>query len=144
MLPWPPMVWMDSRRRRSLHPDLVLSDIIMPRMDGYELCRAIRDDPALSRTRVVLLTAQGDMDDVIKGLEAGADNYVTKPYDTKRLLETCEAILAECESRRGVECPCQAFPPLAVDEAHVAIRSSRKQILNFFVSMYRDALTRHN
>jgi two-component system, cell cycle sensor histidine kinase and response regulator CckA len=128
---------------KSLHPDLVLSDIIMPRMDGYELCRAIRNDPALIATRVVLLTAQGEMADVIKGLEAGADNYVTKPYDTKRLLGTCEAILADVSSEGEIECPCHAFPPLAVDEAHVAIRSSRKQILNFFVSMYRDAQTRH-
>lgn len=130
-------------KARSIHPDLVLSDIIMPRMDGYELCRNIREDRALANTRVVLLTAQGDMDDVIKGLEAGADNYVTKPYDTKRLLDTCDAILADSAAADGMECPCQAFPPLAVDDDHVAIRSSRKQILNFFVSMYRDALNRH-
>ena len=131
-------------KARELRPDLVLSDIIMPQMDGYELCRTIREEPGLSRTHVVLLTAQGDMDDVIKGLEAGADNYVTKPYDTKRLLETCEAVLADHADNPETECPCRDFPPLAVDEEHVAIRSSRKQILNFFVSMYRDALSRHN
>ncbi len=131
-------------KARSLKPDLVVSDIVMPGMDGYALCHAIRDDLSLRHTKVILLTAQGEMHDVIKGMEARADNYITKPYDTRRLLETVETVLADHQLDEEIGCPCKAYPPLTVEEGTgTTIRSSRKQILNFFISMYRDAFSRH-
>ena len=68
------------------NPDLVISDIIMPEMGGYDLCRFIKQDPSLKMIPVMLLTSLGHPKDVIKGLQAGADNFLTKPYNEMFLL----------------------------------------------------------
>lgn len=70
---------------RSSKPNLVISDIVMPEMDGYELCKQIKTDEKLKDIPVILLTALFDPADVIKGLECGADNFLTKPYDERIL-----------------------------------------------------------
>src|SRR5262249_33787842 len=69
-----------------LKPTLVLSDIVMPEMDGYELCRQIKKTAHLQDIPVILLTALSDPIDVIKGLECGADNFIVKPYEERYLL----------------------------------------------------------
>ena len=80
---------------RSKNPDLVLLDIMMPVMDGYELCRIIR---AESKTPVIMLTAKGETDDKVDGLKAGADDYITKPFQMREVLARIEAVLrrADC------------------------------------------------
>ncbi len=75
---------------RSIHPDLVLLDIMMPVMDGWAVCRAIR---AESQTPVIMLTAKGETDDKVSGLRAGADDYITKPFEMKEVLARIEAVL---------------------------------------------------
>ena len=70
--------------RRSL-PDIIISDVLMPRMDGESLCRAIKADPALDFIPVVLLTAKSSLDDKLSGLETGADEYLSKPFDKREL-----------------------------------------------------------
>jgi len=67
------------------HPDLILLDVMMPRMDGLELCRRIRQKPALAHMYVVLLTGRDDRKDVVAGLDAGADDYIVKPFDPDEL-----------------------------------------------------------
>src|ERR1039458_4872075 len=62
-------------------PSLIISDIVMPEMDGFELCRRIKSDQRYRDIPVVLLTALDDPHDVIKALECGADNFISKPYD---------------------------------------------------------------
>src|SRR5438067_375597 len=69
------------RNARECHPDLIVSDVVMPEMDGYEFCRAAKADPALREIPFILLTSLGDARDVIQGLQCGADNFITKPYD---------------------------------------------------------------
>ncbi|MDW5289696.1 two-component regulator propeller domain-containing protein [Formosa sp. PL04] len=66
-------------------PDLIVSDVMMPEMDGYELCEKIKSDPATCHIPVLLLTALGDNDNVIKGLEFGSDAYISKPFSLKHL-----------------------------------------------------------
>ncbi|MBQ4642042.1 MAG: response regulator transcription factor [Oscillospiraceae bacterium] len=74
----------------AIKPDLVLLDVMMPVMDGWAVCRAIR---AEGRTPVIMLTAKGETDDKVTGLKAGADDYVTKPFEMKELLARIEAVL---------------------------------------------------
>jgi two-component system alkaline phosphatase synthesis response regulator PhoP len=75
------------------HPDLVFLDVTMPRMNGLDVCRAIKGDPATAGTTVLLLTAKGQAYDREAGLAAGADDYLTKPFDPDDLLRRARTIL---------------------------------------------------
>ena len=70
----------------ALRPQLVLLDVMMPVMNGFEVCRRIRDDPALAGTRILMLTAKGRDVEVGQGLSLGADAYITKPFATRELM----------------------------------------------------------
>src|SRR5206468_9694200 len=73
-----------------LHPDLVILDIMLPAIDGFEVCRRIR---AWSKTPILMLTARGDEEDRIQGLELGADDYLVKPFSPRELVSRVRAIL---------------------------------------------------
>jgi adenylate cyclase len=79
-----------ARRER---PDLILLDIMMPKLDGFEVCRRLRADPSLPFMPIVLVTAKGDTKDVVAGLEAGGDEYLTKPVDQAALLARVKSML---------------------------------------------------
>lgn len=74
-------------------PDLVLLDVMMPKMDGYEVCQTIRQNPAWKNVRIVMLTAKGRDVEREKGLAMGADDYVTKPFATQELVAKVNEIL---------------------------------------------------
>ena len=74
-------------------PDLVFLDVMMPKRDGYEVCRAIKGDPVTASTTVFLLTAKGQAVDREQGLAAGADEYLTKPFDPDELLRRARTAL---------------------------------------------------
>lgn len=77
----------------SQRPDLVFLDVMMPKRNGYEVCRAIKEDLGLAGTYVVLLTAKGQAYDRQQGDEAGADLYMTKPFDPDDLLDKARDVL---------------------------------------------------
>ena len=81
---------------RELHPDLVLLDVMLPGMDGWGVCRAIR---AEAKTPIIMLTAKSETEDKVFGLKQGADDYITKPFETKEVLARVEAVLR----RSGIE-----------------------------------------
>jgi two-component system response regulator MtrA len=97
---------------RRAQPDLVLLDVMLPRMDGLEVCREIRRE---STTPVVMLTARGDTIDVVVGLEAGADDYVKKPFEMPELVARVRAALRR--RTRATEAAAAPLPlgPLAID-----------------------------
>lgn len=81
-------------RMEEVKPDLVLLDVMMPGMDGWEVCRVIKQHPQLGDTKVVMVTAKGGFEDKFEGLRSGADDYVVKPVDFKELMEKVERNLA--------------------------------------------------
>jgi DNA-binding response OmpR family regulator len=85
---------------QSEHVDLVVLDIMMPKLDGYQVCQAIKSNPATHDIPVILLSAKGRSVDQKIGLESGADDYVTKPFSPRKLIERVNALLAQREENR--------------------------------------------
>ncbi len=82
---------LDTIRRE--RPDLVLLDVMMPGMSGFEVCQAVRADDLLSRVKIVVLSAKGRDTDLAKGSALGADAYVTKPFSTRELADRVRELL---------------------------------------------------
>ncbi|QGY38904.1 response regulator [Pseudodesulfovibrio cashew] len=78
---------------RSERPDLVFLDIMMPKMNGYEVCRIVMEDEQLSGIKIILLTAKGQEVDRKQGLEMGAEMYMTKPFDPDEILKVSKDLL---------------------------------------------------
>lgn len=74
-------------------PDLVVLDIMLPRLDGFEVWRRIKENPETSAIPVVMLTARKNSQDLARGLQAGADAYITKPFKSAQVIETIESLL---------------------------------------------------
>ena len=81
------------RQLRAAPPDLVILDLMLPELDGLEVCRRLRADPATATLPVIMLTAKGDEVDRVVGLELGADDYVVKPFSPKEMLARVRAVL---------------------------------------------------
>ncbi len=101
-------------RVRPAPPDLVILDVMLPGMDGLLVCQALRGDPATAAIPIIMLTARGEEADRIRGLELGADDYITKPFSPKELVARVAALL------RRVERPVTAarilrYGPLTMD-----------------------------
>jgi len=88
-------------KARAENPDLILLDILLPKMDGLELLRKIRSDREIARTPVAMLTAKGDETDRIVGLELGADDYIPKPFSPREVVARIKAIFRR--ARRAPE-----------------------------------------
>lgn len=82
---------LDALREKA--PDLLLLDLMLPDMDGMEVCRLLRGEETTRRLPVVMLTARGDLSDRVRGLEYGADDYITKPYESAELIARVKAVL---------------------------------------------------
>lgn len=80
-------------RIRNDRPDLVLLDVMMPRKTGFEVCQAVKSDPALQGVKILMLTAKGRDTEVAKGLAMGADAYMTKPFSTRELVAKVKSLL---------------------------------------------------
>ena len=83
---------------RRVRPSLLLLDLMLPGLDGLDVCRAVRSTPELADTRIIMLTARSESADIVRGLELGADDYVTKPFDRAVLLARIHAVLRRGDS----------------------------------------------
>ena len=115
--------------------DLVLSDVVMPGMSGYQLCRAIKEDAVLRNLPVMLLTSLTDPLDIIRGLECGADNYITKPYDATRLINRLQDVFVNRELRRVT--PGDGVSITFLGE-RFTVTSNKEQILDLLVSSFEE------
>ena len=126
---------------RGRRPSLIISDVIMPEMDGYELCRRIKSDASLANIPVILVTTLFDPQDVIRGLECLADNFILKPYDEHYLLSRVQFVLVNRAVRQseqtgmGVE--------IFFNGHKHFITADRQQILNLLLSTYEAAIQRN-
>jgi CheY-like chemotaxis protein len=119
-------------------PDIILTDVMMPDMDGFTLCKTIKSNEIFRDIPVILVTHLYSPVDVIKGLEAGADNFIIKPYDPEYIFSRIAGIM-QAKEHPGPE---ESNPPLDVvfsSEVHT-IASSRMQILNILLSTYETAV----
>jgi DNA-binding response OmpR family regulator len=115
-------------------PTLVISDVMMPEMDGYQLCEHIKKEEKLKGIPVILLTALSEPSDIIKGLNCGADHFVTKPCDKKYLLARIHDIMANRELRKGQDIGMD-MEILIGGQKHL-ITSDRLQIVHLLISTY--------
>jgi sigma-B regulation protein RsbU (phosphoserine phosphatase) len=127
-----------ARERR---PDIIVSDIEMPEMTGYEFCKAAKSDPALKSVPFILLSTLSDPIDIIRGLDAGADNYVTKPYEPDYLLGRMTALLSTpLAAADDVE---SATLEVTLAGQKFRVKAGRQQVLNLLVSTFENAVTKN-
>ena len=123
---------------REKKPTVVITDVMMPEMDGYELCRRIKGDETLRDVPVVLLTSLSDPRDVIRGLQCGADNFLTKPYEDAHLLRRLHHILVNLELRR--EGHAQMTVEVFFAGQHHRLTADRIQIIDLLLSTFEAAV----
>jgi two-component system phosphate regulon response regulator PhoB len=86
---------------RQFQPDLLILDIMMPDISGLQICRMLRADPVMKDIPVIFLTARGETEDRVKGFETGADDYISKPFDTRELLLRIQALFRRIAQQNG-------------------------------------------
>jgi DNA-binding response OmpR family regulator len=129
-------------------PDLILLDIMLPKINGYEVCRLIRERQL--EMPIIMLTAKGQEEDIIRGLELGADDYVTKPFSVRQLLARVKAFLRRrqvkaCEEYHFGNCRLDlAAHKLFREGVEIPMTTKEFRMLEYFVQRPGRALTRHD
>ena len=126
----------------SINPDVIISDVVMPVMDGYEFCRTIKNDERYRHIPVILLTMLTDSKDVIYAMVSGADNFITKPYQAEYLVSRLKRIVAQ---KNNAPSPQPAEPPteLLLSGTKFSIAHNRHQIIELLLSAYEAAVLQH-
>ncbi|MEM6471686.1 MAG: fused response regulator/phosphatase [Planctomycetota bacterium] len=126
---------------REHRPDLIVSDIEMPAMTGHEFCRAAKSDDQLRSIPFILLSTLAEPEDIFRGLDCGADNYVTKPYRMPYLIQRMESLL-----QTPVDASDEDVLELEVTLAGESyrVRSGRQQVLNLLVSTFENAVEKNH
>ncbi|MDB5933672.1 MAG: hybrid sensor histidine kinase/response regulator [Massilia sp.] len=119
-------------------PQLIVSDIVMPEMNGYDLCRALKADADLADIPVILVTALNDAKDIIRGIENGADNFIRKPYSEEYLLNRVSQVLLNQRLRENSGS--EAGIGVYLGEQKHFINASRQQMLDLLISTYEQAV----
>jgi DNA-binding response OmpR family regulator len=112
---------------RQEHPDLIVLDLMLPGLDGLELCKKLRMDPATALTPVIMLTAKAEESDKIVGLELGADDYLTKPFSPKELVARIKALLRRADRREADHKP-YTYGTLSLDAVRHEVKVGETEI----------------
>lgn len=118
-------------------PDLVVSDVLMPRMDGYELCRTVKARAEFRSIPFVLLTRLNTTIDVLVGLECGADNFITKPFSEEYLINRVQRILENAAERRGGT-KTAASSTVSLGERQIPVSADKQQIVELLVAILEE------
>ncbi len=127
-------------------PDLILLDIMLPKLNGYEICRAVRSENL--EMPILMLTAKGQEEDIVRGLELGADDYITKPFGVRELMARCQAFLRR---HRGGAASTYEFGDCSLDTVshrlvkcggEVPLTTKEFRLLEYFLQRPGRALTR--
>jgi GAF domain-containing protein/DNA-binding response OmpR family regulator len=123
---------------RQRKPALIVSDVMMPEMDGFALCGEIKRDDQLKDVPVILLTTLSDVQDIMKGLECGADNFIRKPYEDSYLLARVDYLLMNNELRKNQKM--QMGVEIYLGGQKHFITAERQQIVDLLISVYEEAV----
>lgn len=115
-----------ARRRR---PDLVVLDVIMPRLDGFQVCQEMRSDPCLAAVPILFLTAKGAVEDRLRGLDSGGDDYLPKPFDVRELQSRVRALLRRSRASPELHSHTLAVGPLTLEADTYQVHVEEKAIL---------------
>jgi signal transduction histidine kinase len=124
------------KRVKTETPDLIISDVMMPDLDGYAFCRAVKSNEATKRIPFVLLTERRSAMDVAKGLERGADNFITKPFEDEALLERVHRIFENLELRKKRRLNMEVH--LRIGRQDITINSDKQQIFELLFATFED------
>ena len=134
---------------KELKPSLVLLDLMLPGIDGFMVCKKIRESPETASTPVIMLTARSEEEDIVRGLECGADDYITKPFSRQVLLARIRAVLRRPQSRKDESST--EFDGLAIsDDSHkvtlngnaLDLTGSEYRVLSLLISRPERVYTR--
>lgn len=125
-------------RAKESFPTLIISDIVMPKLNGFDLCKKIKSDERLRDIPIVLLTALSDSEDIINGLDAGADNFISKPYSEKYLLIRLNSLLANQSLKKSEKL--HLAMEVYFGGKYYTINSEKRQILDLLISTFDNAV----
>jgi len=123
-------------------PDVIISDVVMPVMDGYEFCRTVKNDERYRHIPVILLTMLTDSRDVIYAMVSGADNFITKPYQGEYLISRLKKVISQ---KNAGAAPSPAEPPMEyqLSGKKFFISHNRQQVIDLLLSAYEAAVFQH-
>jgi DNA-binding response OmpR family regulator len=114
-------------RARATSPDLIVLDLMLPGLDGMSVCQALRHDSTTALIPIIMVTARGEEDDRVRGLELGADDYVTKPFSPKELVARVTALLRRLQ-RPAAPVKVLKYGPLTIDLDRHVVRLSGREV----------------
>ena len=109
-----------------LRPSAILLDLMLPGKDGFEVCRAIRETPDIAHTGIIMLTAKGEVDARVRGLESGPDDYLTKPFSPKELVLRLQALLRRLEQKEKL--PTETIGAFEIDRSTLEVYAEGEKL----------------
>jgi len=115
-------------KAKSEKPDLILLDLMLPEMDGFEICKLLKNNPETSHISIIMITAKGEEADIVAGLELGADDYITKPFSPKVLIARIRTVLRRKRTPQPQDRKVIRIQNLFIDPSRFEVKVDNKLI----------------